>query len=340
MSVSRNHRSSRPRTTPTDSPARTERSDRERGPATGTPRDPSYWPGVPHRAEEVRERLAEIGLRPSRSRGQSFLTDPFAADIEVAFLEVRPGEPIIEIGGGLGVLTEALARRGLGPVRVIERDPRLVAHLRRTFGDRVAVDEADALETEYAAGSVVVGNLPFSVASPILTRLFESRVRRVVALLQKEVGERYAAGPGGRSYGRPAIQAALFGTTELGAPVPASSFEPKPAVDGVIVRFTARDGPLPVPSVVELERVVRQLFSRRRKQLANLLPGVTGGEREAREAATAAGWPAGWEHQRPEELAPAHYFALACVLSAHRRGGRRGPVGPVPIRAESAPAEK
>jgi 16S rRNA (adenine1518-N6/adenine1519-N6)-dimethyltransferase len=275
--------------------------------------------GVPHRPTEIADRLALLGVVPSRALGQSFLCDEFTADAEAALVELPRGAPVVEVGGGLGLLTEALLRRGLGPITVIERDRRLAAHLRRVFGERVRVTLGDALRVELGEPAAVVGNLPFSVATPILTRLFEARVPRVVALLQKEVGERYVARPGGRSYGRPAIQASLYGEMERFAVVPAQKFYPEPAVDGLIVRFTARPGPLPVSSPARCEALVRQVFGRRRKQLGNILPAVVGGRARAELLASKAAWPVGWPRQRPEELPPEAYFALANLIEERPR---------------------
>lgn len=282
--------------------------------ASSSPPDPAPPPGVPHRPREIESRLSELGIVPSRRLGQSFLTDPFVADAEAALLEVPAGAAVTEIGGGLGILTEALLRRGIGPLTVIERDRRLAAHLREVFGARITLKVGDALELPLPPAEAVVGNLPFSVATPLLTRLFEARVPRIVVLLQKEVGERYTAGPRTHGYGRPAIQAALYGRAERFAPVPASAFSPVPAVAGVLVRFTGREGPLPVRSPLRLERTVRDLFGRRRKQLGNLLPAVAGGSERARRLAEQAGWPSEWARMRPEELGPEAYFALADAL--------------------------
>ncbi|HLY77573.1 MAG TPA: rRNA adenine N-6-methyltransferase family protein, partial [Thermoplasmata archaeon] len=89
--------------------------------------------------------LEGLELTPTRSRGQSFLTDPFVADAEAALVGTAPGDPVLEVGGGLGILTRALLRRGIGPLTVIEKEPRLAGFLRYHFGDRIAVVEADAL---------------------------------------------------------------------------------------------------------------------------------------------------------------------------------------------------
>ena len=266
---------------------------------------------VPEQPVEIRETLASLGVRPSRARGQSFLTDPFVADAEAALLEVPSGRPVVEIGGGLGLLTAALIRRGIEPLTVVERDPRLAAFLRSTFGSRIRVVVGDALEIDLPPADGVVGNLPYSVATPILVRLFERRTPRIVFLVQREVAERLAAGPGSKQYGRLSILATLYGAVELFRRVPASAFFPVPEVESRLGVHAARPGALPVRSVPHFEEVVRTLFSSRRKQLGNLLPRVAGGSRDAATLARDAGWPSDWATRRPEELPPEAFFALA-----------------------------
>jgi 16S rRNA (adenine1518-N6/adenine1519-N6)-dimethyltransferase len=268
---------------------------------------------VPTRPEAIAESLAALGVRPDRGLGQSFLADPFVADAEAALVGTSPGEPVLEFGGGLGILTEALVRRGTRPLTVVERDPRLAAHLRRTFGGEVTVVEADA-RTYAVPGPfrAVAGNLPYSAATPILLRLFEARVPRVVAMVQSEVADRLHAGPGSRSFGRLSLAAALYGTVELYQPVPASSFVPAPRVASRVLLFTARPGPLPVLSVPAFERVVRTLFSSRRKQLGNLLPRLASNPVALAER---AGLPPGWARQRPEQLSVEAFYRLADALA-------------------------
>lgn len=283
------------------------------------PPDPPELPGVPADRRSVERALAGLGVSPSKRLGQSFLTDAFVADAEAALADTGAKGPVLEIGGGLGILTEALLRRGVGPVTVIEKDPRFAAHLERTFGTRVTVVRGDALEVPLPEAGVAVGNLPFSVATPILLRLFPSKLALVVALLQKEVADRLGAGPGSRTYGRLSIVAALYGSVELHQVVPAASFTPTPAVDGRLVAFTRRPGPLPVPSVPEFERVVAALFSSRRKQLGNLLPRAIPRHMAPDQLAGEAGWPSDWSRMRPEELPPEAFFRLAAEV--HRRAG-------------------
>lgn len=281
---------------------------------------------VPHRPVEIVQLLEQLAVRPARALGQSFLCDPFVADMEAALLEAPPGRSVTEIGGGLGLLTEALVRRNLAPLRVLEVDPRLADHLRARFEGRVQVERSDARTASFAPGDIVVGNLPFSMSAPIIERLFSARVSVIVALLQREVGRRYCARPPSSAYGRPSIQAALYGSAELFAPVPSTSFYPVPQVDGVLVRFRARVGPLPVSNVPRFTERVRRLFAHRRKQLGNILPNLAGGEQPSERIARAAGWPDKWRSMRPGELPPEAYFALDEAWS--------GPIESTDVRQE------
>ena len=273
---------------------------------------------VPTRPEDVRDTLEALGVRPRRAWGQSFLVDPFIADAEAALVEARPGRPVVEIGGGLGVLTAALVRRGLEPLTVVEKDVRLAHFLRVTFGDRIRVIEGDALTIDLPGAVAIVGNLPYAIATPLLLRLLTLRAPRLVVLLQREVAERLAATPGSKTYGRLTLAARLFGDVELYRSVPRSAFVPVPEVDSRLVVHVRRQGPLPVPSLAIYEQVVRELFSARRKQLGNLLPRLGGSPAGADRLARAADWPHDWSRRRPEELPPEAFFALARALAAER----------------------
>ena len=283
-------------------------SSSHRSPASGS------FPGVPSRPADVARILDAIGVVPSRRWGQSFLVDPFVADAEAALVAVPPGTPVLEIGGGLGLLTAALLRRGIGPLTVVERDRRLAQFLRTTFGDRITVLEADALAIDLPPAGCVVGNLPFWHSTSILLRLFEARAPYVVAMVQQEVAERVGATSGSRAYGRLSIIARLYGTPELFLRVPSESFYPVPEVSAQVLVHSARKGPLPVPSVERLEHVVRMLFSSRRKQLGNLLSRVATVPGEVDIVVRDARWPDNWSSLRPEDLDPEAYFRLATVL--------------------------
>lgn len=271
-------------------------------------------PAVPESPEQVEQALRALEVRPSRGLGQSFLTDPFVADALAVLAAPAAGRPTVEVGGGLGIVTRALLRRGARPLTVVERDPRLADHLERTFGASVRVVRADALAYPFPPEAVVVGSLPYSVATPLLLGRMRQRQRRLAVLVQKEVAERLGADVGSRQYGRPTILARLFGEVELFQEVPAAAFHPLPKVAGRLLVYRRRMGPLPVRSVERLEAIVRALFSSRRKQLGNLLPRLASGSTTAEELARSARWPDGWPRLRPEDLDPEAYFRLACVL--------------------------
>jgi 16S rRNA (adenine1518-N6/adenine1519-N6)-dimethyltransferase len=281
----------------------------------------------PDARRSVLEELRSLGLRPDRRLGQSFLVDSFVADAEAALVATAPGEPVLEVGGGLGILTEALLRRGLGPLTVIEKDPRLAAHLRERLGERATIVTGDALAQPIPAVRAAIGNLPYAAASPILRRLMGSGVPRIVAMVQREVAQRLAAAPGGRSYGRATIVAAALGTIELFRSVPPEAFVPEPAVESRIVRFEAHPVPVLDAPLSALEAVLDPLFASRRKQLKNLLPRL-GPRTEA--LLRLAGWPDDWPGRRPEELPPEAYFRLAEARA--RRATSR------PLRDRPAPA--
>ena len=294
---------------------------------------------APSAPAEILARLDALGLRPDRGLGQSFLADPFLADAEAALVATGPGEPVLEIGGGLGVLTEALLRRGIGPLTVLERDRRLCRHLRETFGTQVRVVEGDA-RTFPVAGSyaAVVGNLPYSVATPILLRLAEARIPRVVAMIQLEVADRLCASPGSKSFGRLTLGVALYGLVEPFQRVGPSAFVPPPKVGSRIVVFTARPGVLPVRSVETFDRLVRTLFSARRKQLGNLLPRLT---EEPGDLAARAGLPDDWRRRRPEQLSLETFFRLSDALTEMEES-RSGPrsAGQPPETASGQPPRR
>jgi 16S rRNA (adenine1518-N6/adenine1519-N6)-dimethyltransferase len=280
----------------------------------GSGRRPSY--AVPDRPKAVDEELRRLGVRPSRGLGQSFLVDRFVADALAALAETGSGRPVVEVGGGLGIVTRALLDRGVRDLTVVERDPRLAQHLSRTFREGVTVRRVDARTFDFPSGATVVGSLPYASATAIVLDLLRRRVPRIAVLLQKEVAERFAAGPGSRAYGRPSILARLYGEPELLREVGPEAFYPVPQVTSRLWAHTAREGALPVPSVARLEEVVRRLFGSRRKQLGNLLPQLSRSRGDAEELAREAGWPDDWAHRRPEQLEPEAFYRLATVLGS------------------------
>jgi 16S rRNA (adenine1518-N6/adenine1519-N6)-dimethyltransferase len=237
-------------------------------------------------AGAVRSLLARHGLRPNRELGQNFLVDEHLAARLVEQAGVAPGDCVIEIGAGLGVLTRALAARA-ARVIALEIDAGLVRALRAEGGLPANVEllHADALETDLAAlargaaGRVrLVANLPYAVSSPLLRRLLAAR--RALAdwsvMLQREVADRIAAKPGGRDFGSLAVLHALTVRVERGMRLRPGCFFPAPKVESCVLRMTPRaDSPLVVDArgdeLERVERVARAAFATRRKRLANAL---------------------------------------------------------------------
>ncbi len=205
--------------------------------------------------------------------GQHFLVDTRILDSIVRAIAPRPGQALIEIGPGLGALTQPLLERA-GALTVIELDRDLAARLRQRQG--LTVIESDVLKVDFAALSDlplrIVGNLPYNISSPILFHLlpFAARVQDQHFMLQKEVVQRMAASPGSKAYGRLSVMLQWRYQIEDVLDVPPDAFDPPPRVDSAVVRMT----PLREPPQLDLQRLqtlVASAFSQRRKLLRHTL---------------------------------------------------------------------
>jgi 16S rRNA (adenine1518-N6/adenine1519-N6)-dimethyltransferase len=214
--------------------------------------------------------------QPRKRFGQHFLADTAVLDAIVAAIDPRPGHPLIEIGPGLGALTQPLLERS-GRLVVIELDRDLAARLRRN--QALDVIEADVLTVDFAALAVqlgaklrVVGNLPYNISTPILFHLQDAaqHIEDMHFMLQKEVVKRMVAGPGTKDYGRLSVMLQWRWHIESLLDVPPEAFEPPPRVDSAVVRLM----PWPQPAAVDaktLEALVAAAFSQRRKLLRHSL---------------------------------------------------------------------
>ncbi len=239
----------------------------------------------------VRSLLAEHGLRPSRALGQNFLADPNTARRIARLARVGPGDLVLEIGPGLGSLTLALVERGAS-VLAVERDRHLIPVIADVVGvhGNVQLAVADALEVDFATllgeGRVgeetwtCVSNLPYNIATPVVVRLLEEapQVHRMLVMVQREVGERLAAPPGGREYGAVSVKVAYYASAKIVGMVPSSVFVPAPKVESALVELVRRPAPpVEVPSADRLFELVRAGFGQRRKMLRQSLKAVLGG---------------------------------------------------------------
>ncbi len=264
---------------------------------------------------DVRRLMEEHGLRPSKAMGQHFVADPNTIRRIVRLAGVDASARVVEIGAGLGSLTLELGRTG-AEVVAVELDRRLVPVLRAVVGPfsnvRVVEDDGLRLDWHRLLGPsrlwTLVANLPYNVATPIVIRTLEEgpEVRSMLVMVQREVGERLAAPPGGRVYGAVSVKLRYWARAEVVGTVPPTVFVPRPSVDSALVRIVRSDAPAVPEDVVSYERfcaVVNAAFGQRRKMLRRSLSGVV-----APEAFDAAGVAA---TARAEELDVSEFAALA-----------------------------
>ncbi len=240
-----------------------------------------------HSGADIAHLLSAHGLRPSRALGQNFVADPNTVRRIARLAGVAPGDRVLEIGAGLGSLTLALAETG-AMVVAVETDRYVIPVLRSVVepvgvevveGDALTLDLAGLLEARGAGAWSLVANLPYNVATPLVMRTLVEvpAVTRLLVMVQREVGERLAAGAGDEAYGAVSVRVAYFARAEVVGRVPATVFVPRPRVESVLVRIVRRPEPAVDPAVVSYQRldtVVRAGFAQRRKMLRRSLAGV------------------------------------------------------------------
>jgi 16S rRNA (adenine1518-N6/adenine1519-N6)-dimethyltransferase len=266
-------------------------------------------------AQPSLRRLKAFGIRPKHALGQNFLIDSNILGVIERAAHLRADDVCLEIGGGLGVLSEHLA--GIARhVHVVELDRSLEPALRDALDPHpnTTLHFEDALKLDLARldppPTKVVANLPYGIAATAILRTVEElpSVTRWVAMVQKEVGERFAAAPGTDAYGVPSVLAQLVCDVKVLRPVARSVFHPVPNVDSVLLGME-RIGP---PAGERLRKVVQGAFAHRRKALPRSLELSGVAKRDAaREALRAIGLDEG---VRAERLSPAEFRRLAAAL--------------------------
>ena len=272
---------------------------------------------------DIRELAGRLNVRPSKRLGQNFVVEPGTVRRIAALAALEPQDVVLEVGPGLGSLTLALLEAGAGQVVGVEIDPVLAAELPQTIAARaparaarMAVVAADALHIEGhdlpAAPSVLVANLPYNVAVPVLLHLLAAlpSLERGLVMVQAEVAERMCAVPGSRVYGTPSVKLAWYAAVRPAGPVPRSVFWPVPNVDSRLVAFTRRDPPDTTASREEVFAVVDAAFRQRRKTLRAALSGWAGSAPEAERLLRAARLDPG---ARGESLGVAEFARLAAA---------------------------
>lgn len=254
-----------------------------------------------HSRTKIHELLTSGGLAPRRDLGQNFVADPNTVRKIAALASVGPGDHVVEIGAGLGSLTVALAESG-AEVTAIEVDRGIVPVLREVVADLdgVRVVEGDATSLDWDAllaphdRWTLVANLPYNVATPMVCDLLDDvpAITSMLVMVQKEVADRMAAGPGSKQYGAMSVKVAYWADASVVATVPASVFVPRPNVESALVRIDRRQPPDVDPAV--LFPLVRQAFGQRRKMLRKSLRDTVSAEHFEQAGISA--------EARPEEL--------------------------------------
>ena len=233
---------------------------------------------------EAADLLARHGLTPRRALGQNFVVDPNTVRRIARLAAVGPDDHVVEIGAGLGALTRALAETGAN-VTAVEVDRGLVPLLTEQVADLpVSVVEGDARALDWpsvladADEWVLVANLPYNVATPLVADLLDGvpAVTRMLVMVQREVAERLAAAPGDPAYGAVSVKVSYWATAHVVGRVPPTVFLPRPKVESALVAITRRPTPA-VGTEVDRDRLftlVRAGFNQRRKMLRRSLAGL------------------------------------------------------------------
>lgn len=275
----------------------------------------------------IRDLCARYDFSLSKGFGQNFIINPGVCPRIAEASGIGPGWGALEIGPGIGVLTEQLAERA-DKVVSVEVDTRLQPLLAETMaghpnfklvlGDVLKVDLAALLKAEFPGMPVAVcANLPYYITSPILMRLLEERlpIRSITVMVQKEAAQRLCAAPGTRQAGAISYAVAYYAAPELLFTVQPGSFYPAPKVTSAVIRLTLHDTPPVQPANGDergLFRLIRAAFSQRRKTAAN---AVAAGLGLPKPRVTAALQTAGLDTRlRPEQLTLADYCALQAAL--------------------------
>ncbi|WP_306220779.1 16S rRNA (adenine(1518)-N(6)/adenine(1519)-N(6))-dimethyltransferase RsmA [Cohnella sp. WQ 127256] len=261
-----------------------------------------------------------------KSLGQNFLINTDVLDQIIAAAGLDETRGALEIGPGIGSLTERLAKEA-GKVTAVEIDRRLIPILQDVMSpyENVSIVHSDILKTDLQqlwqeqfsglAGVSVVANLPYYVTTPIIMKLLEERLplENIVVMVQKEVAERMAAKPGGKEFGSLSIAVQYYCEPELICIVPGKSFMPAPNVESAVIKLKRRSEPaVIVPDEAKYFHVVQTSFSQRRKTLANNLSAFSGKERKGELSELLLG--IGIQPERRAETLSLQEFALVCEM--------------------------
>lgn len=263
-----------------------------------------------------------LGHTARKRFGQNFLHDHYVIDAIVAVIHPQEGQVMVEIGPGLGALTEPVASQ-ISHMHVVELDRDLAERLRHhpVLKDKLTIHEADAMKFDFnqlkqdGQPLRVFGNLPYNISTPLMFHLFEQSglISDMHFMLQKEVVDRLAAGPGSKAYGRLSVMAQYYCQIIPVLQVGPGAFKPAPKVDSAVVRLVPHTKPALVATQVnDLQRVCLEAFNQRRKTIRNSMRNFI-----TPEQLTLLGID---PNLRPENLTLEQFVTIANWLSAHPQG--------------------
>lgn len=252
--------------------------------------------------------IAETGIVPKKSKGQNFLIDGRVADRHIAYAGIREGDRVLEVGPGLGILTERMADLPC-ELTCIELDDILAEYISQTFGDRLRLIHGDAVKVDFPEFDVFVSNLPYSVSTPIIFKLLDHGFRTAVVMVQKEFADRMVADVGSPDYSRLTVNLFYRADCEVMETVPASRFNPRPKVDSALVRITPRKAPFDVIDERLFFKVTEITFNHRRKKIGTSLKAA---------GLLRPEWDVPYLDERVENLRPAEIAEIADAIHAAR----------------------
>ena len=262
------------------------------------------------RIAEARSLLIQLGVKAQKSLGQNFLLDENVVKRQVEYAQIKNGERVLEVGPGLGFLTEELVAKG-AKVIAIENDKKFCEYLRTKFGETIELIESDATKIDFGPLNKVVSNIPYNISSEITFKILEGKFKLAVIMYQKEFAERLVAGEASAIYGRLSVMAAYRADCEIMEIVNRRAFWPEPKVDSALVRLKNRPPRFQPKDEKMFVDVVKVLFSHRRKMIANgLIAGASqlGMSRDEMKALIPE---VPYEEERVETLAPEEIGEIA-----------------------------
>ncbi len=221
--------------------------------------------------ESVKNRLRKLDIRPTQSLGQNFLDDPNIAEKIVDHAGLTSSDTVIEIGPGLGVLTDIIVERA-GKTILVEKDKALAGYLDGRYSQyKTEVIEGDVLDIDLPEFDKVVSNLPFSISSPITFKLLDYDFDLAVLTYQKEFADRMIAAPGEENYSRLSVMISVSAEVKKLFDIPKECFYPPPKVDATVIELTLSEPDFDLTDKEFFSKVVKELFNYRRKQIKNAL---------------------------------------------------------------------